>query len=598
LSPAEQSSFYHLEEGSEVFPLDMFMAMEREEGGALFADGLERYGFLRDPVSASNPEGLPVGLTAATTRDLQFTGIKMVGVNCAACHVSELHYETRKVRLDGAGGHADINAFYQGLGKATQATATDAGRLYKFVKRLRQRANNPIMESSEAASSAKIFKAAPEFAVVRPDTSFDRELQAELAKIIKLAASQPPVDFTKTLALKSRPERLDPSGQFEAQLRSLMTDEALVSRIPKSTSRNSAFERALALQEKAVALPPEPVRSTSMAILEDAYTTVRLLISRVQFLARIADRMDVHSTPAGFGRIDAFGGARNLLFDGQQNLNAPVSYPHLWNFEMVDWLHWDGNTTSVIERNIGQALGLGAVVRRDTYESTVSLTNLYQLEQLALKIKPPRWEDTFGPVDVAAATRGAGLFDTHCARCHGGDPNEPGRILALADIGTDRNRSVNFNEPARDGRPNDRVIAEFMAKVKEQAIRDAGLSPAQRRALEGKSVAQWRLTAGYAARPLTAIWASAPYLHNNSVPTLDDLLRLPADRPASFYVGSLEYDPVKVGFITGKPLPGEKAFDTKLAGNSNAGHPWGPRDGNPDVEKRMRADLLEFLKTR
>src|SRR6185503_14512088 len=184
-------------------------------------------------------------------------------------------------------------------------------------------------------------------------------------------------------------------------------------------------------------------------------------------------------TPAGFGRIDAFGGARNLLFDGQQNLNAPVSYPHLWNFEMVDWLHWDGNTTSVIERNIGQALGLGAVVRRDTYESTVSLTNLYQLEQLALKIKPPRWEDTFGPVDVAAATRGAGLFDTHCARCHGGDPNEPGRILALAD----------------------------------------------------KSVAQWRLTAGYAARLLTAIWASAPYLHNISVPTLDDLLRLPADRP-------------------------------------------------------------------
>jgi hypothetical protein len=55
---------------------------------------------------------------------------------------------------------------------------------------------------------------------------------------------------------------------------------------------------------------------------------------------------------------------------------------------------------------------------------------------------------------------------------------------------------------------------------------------------------------GYKFRPLTGIWATAPYLHNGSVPTLYDLLLPPSDRPTSFYVGTREFDPVKVGFKT------------------------------------------------
>src|SRR5690625_3270750 len=60
----------------------------------------------------------------------------------------------------------------------------------------------------------------------------------------------------------------------------------------------------------------------------------------------------------------------------------------------------------------------------------------------------------------------------------------------------------------------------------------------------------------YKARPLNGIWATAPYLHNGSVPTLYDLL-LPAKRPDDpedgeyrpdeFMVGSREFDPIKVG---------------------------------------------------
>ena len=95
----------------------------------------------------------------------------------------------------------------------------------------------------------------------------------------------------------------------------------------------------------------------------------------------------------------------------------------------------------------------------------------------------------------------------------------------------------------------------------------------------------------YKARPLNGIWATAPFLHNGSVPNLYELL-LPAEqRSRTFYVGSWKFDPEKVGYISRN---GRKAykFDTTLPGNSNAGHEYGT-----DLSEEQRRDLLEFLKT-
>jgi hypothetical protein len=100
----------------------------------------------------------------------------------------------------------------------------------------------------------------------------------------------------------------------------------------------------------------------------------------------------------------------------------------------------------------------------------------------------------------------------------------------------------------------------------------------------------------YKARPLDGVWATAPYLHNGSVPSLYQLL-LPADRRLrSFRVGSRVFDPVNVGFRTdaqeffefrtraadGEPIPG----------NSNAGHEFGAR-----LTDQQRWQLVEYLKT-
>ena len=99
------------------------------------------------------------------------------------------------------------------------------------------------------------------------------------------------------------------------------------------------------------------------------------------------------STEEGYGRLDAFGIGRDELFGaiGGNSLpaDAPVSIPHIWGMEYTGWLQWGANTNSVMERNIGQALGVGALFDPKTFESTVRLDNLHQLETLAYKITPP-----------------------------------------------------------------------------------------------------------------------------------------------------------------------------------------------------------------
>ncbi|TVV74518.1 hypothetical protein FOY91_09645 [Sphingomonas solaris] len=115
----------------------------------------------------------------------------------------------------------------------------------------------------------------------------------------------------------------------------------------------------------------------------------------------------------------------------------------------------------------------------------------------------------------------------------------------------------------------------------------------------------------YKARPLNGIWATAPFLHNGSVPTLYDLLSPWDERPRSFWLANREFDPVKVGYRTG-PIDGGfrlvavGADGRFVRGNGNGGHlfesPATPAQARPGtigryLKPQERAALIEFLKT-
>lgn len=100
---------------------------------------------------------------------------------------------------------------------------------------------------------------------------------------------------------------------------------------------------------------------------------------------------------------------------------------------------------------------------------------------------------------------------------------------------------------------------------------------------------------GYQAPPLDGIWASAPYLHNGSVPTLKTLLDSKL-RPRKWeYVG--DYDFREVGLasrpVRTRPLYKiRQTYDTSIEGYGNQGHNFSDM-----LTDEQRSELLEYLKT-
>jgi hypothetical protein len=103
--------------------------------------------------------------------------------------------------------------------------------------------------------------------------------------------------------------------------------------------------------------------------------------------------------------------------------------------------------------------------------------------------------------------------------------------------------------------------------------------------------------AAYESRVLYGVWATAPYLHNGSVPNLWELLTPPKQRKTSFMVGGRTYDPKNVGFATDRSpfKAGRFATDPANAngnGNGNQGHDYGT-----NLTSAQRWALIEYLKT-
>ena len=179
-------------------------------------------------------------------------------------------------------------------------------------------------------------------------------------------------------------------------------------------------------------------------------------------------------------------------------------------------------------------------------------------------------------INQALANQGRDLFSRHCASCHGLGNDYPEVNVDIAEIGTDPVRWRALTVEHRTA-----YSKNWIGRPKEK---DVVVAPA-----------------GYTAPPLDGVWATAPYFHNGSVPTLWHVLH-PAERPKIWKRSPAEYDWVKVGAVieTFEKIPKEdrtavrmrRYFNTTLFGKSNAGHDF------PNVlNEEEKTAVLEFLKT-
>ncbi len=246
--------------------------------------------------------------------------------------------------------------------------------------------------------------------------------------------------------------------------------------------------------------------------------------------------------------------------------------PPFWNVKKKSRLYIDGHIAKS-HRPLMQFMLL-PVNDRKTVESWEA--DFQDVLSWIESAQPPKWR---WDVDRDLAESGERIFNQSCAKCHGryGEkPTYPERTVPIADVGTDPVRLRALTQEHLHW-----VKTGWMSRYGKDPVDD---SPA-----------------GYVAPPLDGVWASAPYFHNGSVPTLWHVLH-PEQRPAVWRRSENGYDRSRVGLEveTFDEVPDSAntaaerrtVFDTRAHGKSASGHDYPSLLAEP--QKRA---VLEYLKT-
>lgn len=618
LTLAEKHDLYYLSEGAELIPYFLVKAINvtirvpnPEMGGEtkeitvpyLDPRNLKRFGFLEgqsDEIAQKsgvrlqeplNPENLPVGISLSVSPDTQLLSL---GVNCASCHVGELKYQSKtngnnwkSLRIDGGANMVDIFGFYGGIfdglakGFGMGQEETVPAKTSKVAKTWSESFTNAYNKTKEFGSSAVGTAAS-----IASSANFLKRASYHAASL--------------SYTYRNWESKSDPQNW-----KSLLLERMDISR--------RAF--SFMVRPKRSGDPSDEVFVKTLNVDE---LRRRLLLSRLRYTKALY----AAKSKAGpiFGLADSVGVA-HILLGGKAKVPpppSPISIPHLFNIETVDWFHFTGNTNSIIDRNLVQAVGLGAttdvvdVNGKQTYTTTARLENLDRMESIYYKLAPPAFPAD-GDRDISEATQAAGkkVYLAECARCHQPEKTAEGiyrsNAFTVAEIGTDPTpfKVVDSKYPDENGDYLPILIGNVAEKVKKRYIElnktpQAKIDEWQNRKIRPESV--WRYLGAadsdkkiLIARPLDGVWATAPFLHNGAVPNLADLLKPAAERTKVFYLGHRFYDMKKVGYTVevtkNESINAIGRIDTSIPGFFNIGHEHGI--GLAPEEKTA---LLEFLK--
>ena len=294
---------------------------------------------------------------------------------------------------------------------------------------------------------------------------------------------------------------------------------------------------------------------------------------------------------------------------------------------------------------------------QELYLSNVELRNMYLMEEMLSALQPPAWpEPILGKIDRARAERGRRLYEEAVFQ-NALSPQEeqlfpdagekPGKASAPAAttrrwmrpsmvvnssssrctsstssvpmpstpktsrLGTSCSRGSCKKQLGKDSIGIGEALGTFSTNVQNRIWAELwkkqgylffpGDSMADIPRYTGFRPNNFRAPLGYPARPMGGYWATAPFLHGGSVPNLYQLLSPANERSETFYTGNLEYDPVRVGYVSER-FRGGFLFDTRTDGNGKGGHEFrNAAKGTPGVigpalTSEQRYDIIEYMK--
>ncbi|OAV43720.1 c-type cytochrome [Lewinella sp. 4G2] len=250
--------------------------------------------------------------------------------------------------------------------------------------------------------------------------------------------------------------------------------------------------------------------------------------------------------------------------------NIGTDTPPLWHVKKKNTLYYTGIGRGSMPKLLLQASVLGVP---DSAQSRKSVEAFKDVYAWLLTLEAPKYPKA---IDQSLAAAGKPLFTEHCSGCHGtygatdAEDTYPNKVVHLDVIKTDR------------------LYSDY---IQQSGIVD-WYNKSWFATSEPKSA--FVPNVGYVAPPLDGVWASAPYFHNGSVPTLYEVLHSDS-RPARWTRSGdpKDVDWKKMGWAY-DPEPKNKkwTFDTSEPGYSNVGHYFGDK-----LSEEERWAVVEYLKT-
>jgi hypothetical protein len=580
-SPADKTAWYTLTQGSRLLPLSWLRALEQPDSEKPFLapEYMASFNYLPGPGASD----LPIGFTIDDQDDSRLSATKLhwkegqtskepwAGMNCSACHSNEITYNGKRMRVEGAPTLADFQSFREALDKAMDQTWLDDQKFARFAKKVlgdhdqdSDKLRGELAKLVDAETKLGLANATPlRYGFGRLDAIgniFNKVATIVNAPAQTFHASDAPVSYP---FLWNIPQLTAVQWNASAPNKPVVGGVAL-----GALGRNSG-EVIGVFGDVQIELWP-------LALLRPGYMS-SINMANLEQLEQLVGRLKPPVWPSLFPAID-----ETKRVAGQRLFAEHCARCH-------SHLDREDLATPV---TVGTTLLKGPErIGTDPWMACNAYANSARTGSMILT--PRGYFVVPGEKPIILGST-APEFDMLATAVVGSIVGYAARYKELVkEVGAKELKEL-FD---RKSSPHIDLKPQIKLSNLVPEILPATVAPDKIAQLKG-CLADDSPILGYKFRPLTGIWATAPYLHNGSVPTLYDLLLPPSDRPKSFYVGTREFDPVKVGFKTEQSAENSflfRVFDDQgnpIQGNLNSGHDY----NNAGLSAADREALVEYMK--